>query len=190
MFLWFVSCDTDHNSSSLCMLWMTLNMHCLTSHNYTKVLVLPVTGSHTNLSTPGVVVHINQQSCYTRTTLWQLLKFEYLQLLLAWPRDSILLQLPPVCQHQQLKRNSAMALLKCSTEPARQDTTREREGDQTILLLLHISQLLRRHSLLLRVGKFPLCPIPTATSNLSTLLCLESNAKALNFSSDHILKVS
>lgn len=28
--------------------------------------------------------------------------------------------LPPVCQHQQLKRNSAMAPLKCSTGPARE----------------------------------------------------------------------
>lgn len=28
--------------------------------------------------------------------------------------------LPPVCQHQQLKRNSAMAPMKCSTGPARE----------------------------------------------------------------------
>lgn len=165
------------------MLLRTLNMHCLTSHNYTKVLVPPVTGSNSNLSTPGVVVSstlitTHKGSCYkpthkNRTWIW------ISAAATAWPRDCILLQLPPVCQHQQLKRNSAMA---CWNAPRNLQDMREREGDQTILLLLHISQLLRLHSILLLrvVGKFPLCPIPTATSNLSSLLCLASQTQKLS----------
>lgn len=183
MFLWFVSCDTDHNSSPLLMLLRTLNMHCLTSHNYTKVLVPPVTGSNSNLSTPGVVV--SSTLITTQRVLLQTHTQEtHLNLNICSCYCLGQETVSSSSYHRSVNINSWSETPQWLVEMLHETCkTRDREGDQTILLLLHISQLLRLHSILLLlrvVGKFPLCPIPTATSNLSSLLCLASQTQKLS----------